>query len=170
MGSTLRYNMNLVITIQPSALCSLYHFVCLIYAVLTHIFIFVTVQNWQRYSMSAKCWVSICHLNTQYTRVTCGFYKTHTCTLENPHLWTWVRVFMGTGAGFPGKPQGSLWHSLAAAPNLVIPTTDKNGNRCFKSAFNTQACEQLNSWLGGYEYILKCMTPGNFNWFLHSML
>ena len=58
----------------------------------------------------------------------------------------------------------------AAAPNLVIPTTDKNGNRCFKSAFNTQACEQLNSWLGGYESILKRMTPGNFNWFLHSML
>ena len=39
-----------------------------------------------------------------------------------------------------------------------------------KSAFNTQACEQLNSWLGGYESILKRMTPGNFNWFLHAML
>jgi hypothetical protein len=33
-----------------------------------------------------------------------------------------------------------------------------------------QACEQLNSWLGGYESILKRMTPGNFDWFLHSML
>ena len=24
--------------------------------------------------------------------------------------------------------------------------------------------------LGGYESILKHMTPGNFNWFLHAML
>src|SRR6266511_1567666 len=57
-----------------------------------------------------------------------------------------------------------------SAPNLVIPTTDKHGQPCFKCAFNTQACEQLNTWLGGYESILKCMTPGNFNWFLHTML
>ena len=35
---------------------------------------------------------------------------------------------------------------------------------------NTQACEQLNAWLGGFESILKHMTPGNFNWFLHTML
>ena len=60
--------------------------------------------------------------------------------------------------------------SNGSAPNLVIPTTDKNGNPCLKSAFNTQACEQLNSWLGGYESILKRMTPGNFDWFLHAML
>ena len=39
-----------------------------------------------------------------------------------------------------------------------------------KRAFNTQACEQLNSWLGGFEFILKCITIGNFNWFLHTML
>ena len=35
---------------------------------------------------------------------------------------------------------------------------------------NKQACEQLNAWLGGFESILKRMTSGNFNWFLHSML
>lgn len=40
----------------------------------------------------------------------------------------------------------------------------------YKRAFNTQACEQLNAWLGGYEQILKRMTPGNFNWLLHTML
>ena len=57
-----------------------------------------------------------------------------------------------------------------SAPNLVIPTTDKHGNPCLKYAFNTQACEQLNSWIGGYESILKRMTPGNFNWFFHTML
>jgi hypothetical protein len=33
-----------------------------------------------------------------------------------------------------------------------------------------KACEQLNSWLGGFESILKRMKPGNFNWFLHTML
>jgi hypothetical protein len=33
-----------------------------------------------------------------------------------------------------------------------------------------QACEQLNAWLGGFESILKKMTPSNFNWFLHAML
>ena len=64
---------------------------------------------------------------------------------------------------------------------------DKNGNPYIKRAFNTQVllilikiflnsilctqvCEQLNAWLGGYQSILKCMTPGNFNWFLHAML
>ncbi|KAF8218400.1 hypothetical protein L208DRAFT_1351871, partial [Tricholoma matsutake] len=36
--------------------------------------------------------------------------------------------------------------------------------------YNKQACEQLNAWMGGYESMLKKMTPGNFNWFLHSML
>jgi hypothetical protein len=33
-----------------------------------------------------------------------------------------------------------------------------------------QACEQLNAWLGGFQPILNRMTPGNFNWFLHSLL
>ena len=33
-----------------------------------------------------------------------------------------------------------------------------------------QACEQLNSWLGGFDSILKRMTQGNFNWYLHTML
>ena len=50
-----------------------------------------------------------------------------------------------------------------SAPNLVIPAVDKKGEPCFKRAFNTQACEQLNSWLGGFEFILKCMVPGNFD-------
>ena len=33
-----------------------------------------------------------------------------------------------------------------------------------------QACEKLNSWLGGFESILKHIVIGNFNWFLHIML
>jgi hypothetical protein len=28
----------------------------------------------------------------------------------------------------------------------------------------------LNSWLGGFESILKQMKTGNFDWFLHTML
>ena len=28
----------------------------------------------------------------------------------------------------------------------------------------------MNAWLGGFESILKRMTVGNFNWFLHTML
>ena len=54
-----------------------------------------------------------------------------------------------------------------SAPNPVVEANDKS---CFRCAFNTQACEQLNAWMGGYESILKKMTPGNFNWFLHHML
>ncbi|KAF8871465.1 hypothetical protein BD779DRAFT_1613941 [Infundibulicybe gibba] len=55
-----------------------------------------------------------------------------------------------------------------SAPNLVVIAYDKQGNPYYKRAYNTQACEQLNSWLGGFESILKRMTPGNFNWFLHQ--
>ena len=57
-----------------------------------------------------------------------------------------------------------------SAPNLVVVSTDNHGWPYLKRAFNTQACEQLNAWLGGFESILKRMVPGNFNWFLHTML
>ncbi|KAF8951729.1 hypothetical protein BDZ97DRAFT_1909735 [Flammula alnicola] len=57
-----------------------------------------------------------------------------------------------------------------SAPNLVIIEYDNNGCPYAKRAFNTQVCEQLNAWLAGFESILKRMTPGNFNWFLHAML
>ena len=57
-----------------------------------------------------------------------------------------------------------------SAPNLVIVSRDNHGQLYLKRAFNTQACEQLNAWLGGFESILKRMTPSNFDWFLHTML
>ena len=57
-----------------------------------------------------------------------------------------------------------------SAPNLVISSIDNHGQSYLKRAFNTQACEQLNAWLGGFESILKRMVPSNFNWFLHTML
>jgi hypothetical protein len=56
-----------------------------------------------------------------------------------------------------------------SAPNLVIAERNAQGQLYYKRAFNTQACEQLNAWLGGFESILKRMTSGNFNWFLHTM-
>ena len=57
-----------------------------------------------------------------------------------------------------------------SAPNLVIVSRDNRGQLYLKRAFNTQACEQLNAWLGGFESILKRMAPSNFDWFLHTML
>jgi hypothetical protein len=57
-----------------------------------------------------------------------------------------------------------------SAPNLVVVEHDNHGRPYYKHAFNTQVCEQLNAWLGGFETILQRMTIGNFNWFLHSML
>lgn len=27
-----------------------------------------------------------------------------------------------------------------------------------------------NAWLGGFEPMLKCMSAGNYNWFLHTLL
>ena len=53
---------------------------------------------------------------------------------------------------------------------MVITAKGFDGKLYQKRAFNTQACEQLNAWLGGFESILKRMTPANFNWFLHTML
>ncbi|KAF8868121.1 hypothetical protein CPB84DRAFT_1697369 [Gymnopilus junonius] len=57
-----------------------------------------------------------------------------------------------------------------SAPNLVKTAIDKDGNQHLTRAFNTQACEQLNAWLGGFESILKWMKPANFDWFMHVML
>jgi len=57
-----------------------------------------------------------------------------------------------------------------SAPNLVGERIDKDGNTVKVREFNTEACEQLNAWLGGFESILKCMTVNKFNWFLHVMI
>jgi hypothetical protein len=66
-----------------------------------------------------------------------------------------------------------LWCNPASlngsAPNLVSVETDNSGNEHFKRAFNTQAYEQLNSWLGGFQTIFNRMTAHNFNWTLHGL-
>jgi hypothetical protein len=41
-----------------------------------------------------------------------------------------------------------------SAPNLVIVDYNDKGQSYYKQAFNTQACEQLNAWLEGFETIL----------------
>ena len=57
-----------------------------------------------------------------------------------------------------------------SAPNLVGQKVDVNDVVHDVQEFNTQTCEQLSAWLGGFESILKWMTSKNFNWFLHVML
>ena len=42
-----------------------------------------------------------------------------------------------------------------SAPNLVVVAYDKQDQPYYQCAFNTQACEQLNAWLGRFESILK---------------
>ena len=53
---------------------------------------------------------------------------------------------------------------------MVVEAKTKDGDKYLKRAFNTQPCEQLNGWIGGFDSILKRMTINNFNWFLHAML
>ena len=48
-----------------------------------------------------------------------------------------------------------------SAPNLVIVENDVNGNPHYKHGFNSQACEQLNAWIGGFKDILNRMTIDN---------
>jgi len=63
----------------------------------------------------------------------------------------------------PGPADGSQ-------PNLVVVGYNADNEPYLMRAFNTQACEQLNAWLGGFDSILKCLKLGNFQWFLHVML
>ncbi|KAF8995016.1 hypothetical protein BDQ17DRAFT_1212775, partial [Cyathus striatus] len=57
-----------------------------------------------------------------------------------------------------------------SAPNLVVVENDIHGRPHYKRAFNTQACEQLNAWLGGYQNMLNRITVINFNWTIHALL
>ncbi|KAF8987661.1 hypothetical protein BDQ17DRAFT_1393505 [Cyathus striatus] len=57
-----------------------------------------------------------------------------------------------------------------SAPNLVVVEHDVNGVPHYKRAFNTQACEQLNAWIGGFQTMLNRMTLSNFNWTMHTLL
>ncbi|KAF9470520.1 hypothetical protein BDN70DRAFT_909513 [Pholiota conissans] len=60
--------------------------------------------------------------------------------------------------------------SDGSAPNLVRIHVDENGVEHEVWEFNTESCEQLNSFMGGFNSILKRMVAKNFKWFLHTML
>ncbi|EJD33022.1 hypothetical protein AURDEDRAFT_45294, partial [Auricularia subglabra TFB-10046 SS5] len=49
-----------------------------------------------------------------------------------------------------------------SAPNLVISTTRPDGSTEHRRAFNSQAAEQLNAWISGYQPILNRMMVPNF--------
>jgi hypothetical protein len=57
-----------------------------------------------------------------------------------------------------------------SALNLVIVENNGNGNPHYKCVFNSQACEQFNTWLGWFQPILNRMTIDNFRLFLDVML
>ncbi|KAF9488941.1 hypothetical protein BDN71DRAFT_1484984 [Pleurotus eryngii] len=57
-----------------------------------------------------------------------------------------------------------------AAPNLVVVDEDKEGRPYYKRAFDTQACEQLNAWLGGFQTVLNWMTVSNFDFTMHCVI
>ncbi|TFK38982.1 hypothetical protein BDQ12DRAFT_698368 [Crucibulum laeve] len=76
------------------------------------------------------------------------------CTAVQHGVWDWCN---------PAPLNGS-------APNLVIVENDKQGNPHYKQAFNTQACEQLNAWIGGFQSSVNKMNVENFNWTMHSLL
>ncbi|PPR02082.1 hypothetical protein CVT26_008839, partial [Gymnopilus dilepis] len=55
-------------------------------------------------------------------------------------------------------------------PDLVLVQTDDNGQRHMTRAFNTEAAEQLNSWLDGFEAQLRQMTDVNYDIFIHAIM
>jgi len=57
--------------------------------------------------------------NPMRVGVPAGFCKPLTCAHKNPCLWMQVWVLTGAGAGYSGKPQSSLWHSLISTSNMT---------------------------------------------------
>ncbi|EJD32917.1 hypothetical protein AURDEDRAFT_77376, partial [Auricularia subglabra TFB-10046 SS5] len=57
-----------------------------------------------------------------------------------------------------------------SAPNLVISTQDAQGRTVHRRAYNSQAAEQLNAWISGYQPILNRMTVANFLWYVLVLL
>ncbi|KIO15706.1 hypothetical protein M407DRAFT_59253, partial [Tulasnella calospora MUT 4182] len=54
-------------------------------------------------------------------------------------------------------------------PDLIIDE-EIDGRRVTRRAFNTEAAEQLNSWLDGYKGTLNRMTDYNFDFVLYCIL
>ncbi|KAF8063637.1 hypothetical protein FPV67DRAFT_1563606 [Lyophyllum atratum] len=88
----------------------------------------------------------------------------------NPNFQSWIDTSRFIVDAYHYGNHRTTDRMYGSAPNLVIVEQDRQGRPQYKRAFNTQACEQLNAWMGGFESILKRMVPSNFNWFLHTML
>jgi hypothetical protein len=54
-------------------------------------------------------------------------------------------------------------------PDLVLTEEDDHGHIHTTHAFNTEAAEQLNSWLDGFKVQLSQMTDVNFDFFIHTV-
>ena len=77
----------------------------------TSLFIQKSGKNWRRYStITRNIWIL-----PWRDKMSQSCSKPLTRTRQNPHPWLRVRVSTGTGAGCPGKPQGSPSHSLMIA-------------------------------------------------------
>ncbi|KAF8985765.1 hypothetical protein BDQ17DRAFT_1393727 [Cyathus striatus] len=102
----------------------------------------------------------------------------HLITSRNWNIWKTSTRFVVDSFHYINHRVGDyLCHKFCnpsplngSAPNLVLVERDAEGNPHYKRAFNTQACEQLNAWLGGFQSILNRMTVDNFNWTTHAML
>ncbi|EJD32880.1 hypothetical protein AURDEDRAFT_77400 [Auricularia subglabra TFB-10046 SS5] len=58
-----------------------------------------------------------------------------------------------------------------SAPNLVHTSrSSTTGLTYHKRAYNSQAAEQLNAWIAGYQPILNRMTVANFMWYVLVLL
>ena len=76
-----------------------------------------------------------------------GLRKPTTGTRENPHPRSWVWVSMGTGAGCPGKPQGSPSHSLTIINDVSNDSENEeiNDHELFEDAnFSSQQLMKHN--------------------------
>lgn len=67
-----------------------------------------------------------------------------------------------------------LWCNPSPAdgsqPDLVVSQTDEDGRVHQGRSFNTETAEQFNNWLNGFQNLLRKMTAGNFDIFMHTLL
>jgi hypothetical protein len=92
-------------------------------------------------------------------------WKETSCFIVDSYYYInhWIIDYLCQKWCNPGPLNGS-------ALNLVNVENDARGNPHYKRAFNTEACEQLNAWIGGFQLILNKMTVNNCNWTLHALL
>ena len=63
---------------------------------------------------------------------------------------------------------GVILHQILWGKQLMKMGILFNGENLTLNSVNSLI--QLNTWLAGYEFILKEMTSKIFNWFIHTMM